>query len=56
MAEVFDDLERSDPEGLLLERLDEPFRDAVAFRRSHQRRTRRDSERSEFSLKIPTIY
>ena len=48
VAKVFNSLERSPSQELLLERPNEPLRDAVAFRGADEHRARRDPEKAEF--------
>lgn len=52
--EVFDRLERPDPQHLLLEGPYEPFRDSIAFWGSHECRTRCHPEKPELGLKVIT--
>ena len=47
-------LERAHPQELLLERANEPLRDAIAFWGTDERRTRRDPEKPEFGLELVT--
>jgi len=50
VAEVLDRPKRPHPEQFLLACADEPFHDAVAFRRPHESRAEDDPQELEFSL------